>query len=106
MVEEPREVMQVHGVEADHEGLAGRRGSDLRVAELDGPGERAGHGLAIGGHAKRQRLLRSQFLAGALVRKGPKPPEDPIPDKPIVDPTHAVDAPPDEPDALADWPIV
>lgn len=39
--------------------------------------------------------LKMEFLAGALVRKGVKPPDDPIPEKPIVDTTHAVDSPPD-----------
>lgn len=39
--------------------------------------------------------LKLEFLAGALVRKGPKPPDDPIPEKPIVDTTYAVDPPPD-----------
>jgi hypothetical protein len=39
--------------------------------------------------------LQMEFLAGALVRRGEKPPEDPIPVKVIVDATHAVDVPPD-----------
>jgi hypothetical protein len=39
--------------------------------------------------------LQMQFLAGVLVRKGEKPPEDPIPVKAIVDPSRAVDVPPD-----------